>query len=479
MVTLLATEGTKSLDLYARNLAMNLDVPQIHSDVYQQINGAFNISLFSIKSVKAVREDWQFIRSLRQVNGIIHLPNHHLGRYGLFLGKPYIITVHDIIRYLDLTGQDVLIRRPNLRDRLYLALDYKGVKKAARVIAVSRATKQDLIHHLGIPEERISVVYEGIDHQVFKPSRRRLIDHPYVLFVGSEHPRKNFIGVLRAFGALKKDGSFEELKLVKVGRAGGAEAEFRKESLKVIDELGLREEVIFTDYVAEEDLAAYYSSAECFVLPSFYEGFGFPPLEAMACGCPAIVSNRSSLPEVTGEAAIQVDPDDADGIATSLHRVLTDRELTRRLVDRGFERAAGFTWERAAAQTFEVYREVEESLRTSKELPDLTRRVRTSPAYQYQHGRRSSRFEAGRAFAHGPRATVHPRGGEARRISSPGHAVSGDPAPMPQRAPANPKAAPVAGKPVTGPQAPPVGRTCRGTPGVAPVIEKMQEKNSR
>jgi len=424
MVTLLATEGTRSLDLYARNLARNLDVPQIHSDVYQKINGAFNISLFSIKSMKAVREDWQFIRRLRQVNGIIHLPNHHLGRYGLFLGRPYIITVHDIIRYLDLTGQDVLIRRPNLRDRLYLTLDFKGVKKATRVIAVSRATRQDLVDHLGIPEERISVVYEGIDHQVFKPSRRRLIDHPYVLFVGSEHPRKNLVGLLRAFAALKKDGSFEKLKLVKVGKAGGTEAEFRKASLSVVEELGLREEVIFTDYVAEEDLAAYYSSAECFVLPSFYEGFGFPPLEAMACGCPAIVSNRSSLPEVTGEAVIQVDPDDVDQIAASLHRVLTDRGLARTLVDRGFERAAGFTWERAAAQTFEVYREVEESIRTSKELPDLTRRVRTSLAYQYQHGRRSSHFETARAFAHGPRATVHPRGGEARRIFSPGHAVS-------------------------------------------------------
>jgi len=239
------------------------------------------------------------------------------------------------------------------------------VKKAAAVIAVSHTTKRDLIQHLGIPEERISVVYEGIDHRVFKPASRRLLDYPYLLFVGSEHPRKNFTGLLRAFFKLKSERRFKDLKLLKVGKAGGPEADFRQHTLKVINELNIPRDVIFTDYVAEEDLPAYYSGAECFVLPSLYEGFGFPPLEAMACGCPVIVSNVASLPEVTGEAAIKVDPYHTYSLASALEVVLADDSLKRELVSKGLERARQFSWKKAARETMAVYQSVERCLSVS------------------------------------------------------------------------------------------------------------------
>ena len=361
MVTLVMTSGTRSVDIYAQKLGQNLDVPKIQSNIYQEIAGSFNISFFSPKAMKSVLKDWHFITMLNKLGTIVHLPNQHLGRYGNFVKGLYIITVHDIIRFFDLKGYGVFIHRPNLRDKLYLSLDYRGVKKATRVIAVSQTTKRALVQYLGIPEEHISVVYEGIDHQVFRPVKRRLIHYPYILFVGSEHPRKNFVGLLKSFNRLKSEGNFEELRLVKVGQAGGSESEFRKQSLKVIEELGLQEKVIFTEYVAEDDLPAYYSAAECLILPSFYEGFGFPPLEAMACGCPVIVSNRSSLPEVTGDAAIQVDPDNVEEMAATLHNVLTDQQLRNALVNKGFRRAAEFTWKRTAEQTSEIYREVEET----------------------------------------------------------------------------------------------------------------------
>ena len=362
MVTLVTTIGSGSMDLYSTKLAEHLDVPKLQTDIYQKVAERFNIPLFSISALEAVWQDWQFIRVLNRQNGVLHLPNHHLGRYGLFLNLPYIITVHDLIRYFDLKGQGTYIQRPNLRDRFYLSLDYQGIKKATRIISVSQTTKRDLVQHLGIPEERISVVYEGVDHRVFQPSSRRLVDYPYILYVGSEHPRKNLEGLLRAFSRLKKLNRFRDLKLVKVGKAGRPAHLFRRRTLEVIHELDIAADVVFTDYVAEDDLPGYYSGAQCFVLPSLYEGFGLPPVEAMACGCPVIVSNRGALPEITGEASIKVNPDDVDAMARALWQVLTDEGLRRELRIKGLERARQFSWERAARETLEVYRSVERAL---------------------------------------------------------------------------------------------------------------------
>ena len=368
MVTLVVTKGIGSMDLYAERLGQRLDVPKIYTDIYQRVAKLFNISWLSRDTPRAIREDWHFIRVLRKLDGIVHLPDQHLGRYGFFLKAPYIITVHDLIRYFDLKEQTIFIHRPNLRDRLYLSLDYKGIKKAARIIAVSRATKHDLIHYLGIPEEHISVVYEGVDCQIFKPVKHRILDYPYLLFVGSEHPRKNFTGLLKAFSQLKNEGRFKDLKLVKVGRAGGREADFREQTLQVVRELHLLDDVIFTDYVPEDDLPAYYSGASCLILPSFYEGFGFPPLEAMACGCPAIVSNVTSLPEIVADAAIKVNPHDTDSISNVLHEVLTNEHLKQGLVSKGFERAGQFSWEKTAEETLNVYKVVEQSLKWGEPL---------------------------------------------------------------------------------------------------------------
>jgi len=360
MVTLVVTLGTGSMDLYAQKLAENLDVPKLYSNIYQKSAELFNASFLCPAALKAAWEDWRFIRMLNQRNDndIVHLPNHHLGRYGLFLKVPYIITAHDLIRYFDLRGYGTFIHHPNLRDRFYLSLDYRGVNKATRIIAVSQSTKNDLIRHLKIPEERISVVYEGVDHQLFRPVKRRLVDYPYLLFVGSEHPRKNFVGVLQAFSVLKSEGKFKDLKLVKVGKAGGSEGDFRRRTLQCISELGLEKEVHFTGYVPTEDLPAYYSGAECFILASLYEGFGFPPLEAMACGCPVIVSDIASLPEIAGDAGIRVNHRDTASIAKAIYEVLSDEHARKELISKGLERASQFSWEKTARETLKVYESI-------------------------------------------------------------------------------------------------------------------------
>jgi len=357
---LVTTIGSGSMDTYAQKLAEHLDVPKLYTDIYQQVAELLNVSPLSPTAARAVWQDLRFIQRLRRVSEPLHLPNHHLGRYGRFVPVPYVITVHDLIRYFDLNGYGCFIHEPNLRDRLYLRMDYAGIRRATAIIAVSHTTRRDLITYLGIPEERIFVTYEGIDHALFRPVTRRLVEPPYVLFVGSEHPRKNLVTLLRAFKSLKAIPRFRDLKLVKVGKAGGREAPFRRRTLQAITELGLERDVLFTEYVPDTDLPAYYSGAACFVLPSLYEGFGFPPLEAMACGCSVIVSNAAALPEVAGDAAVIVDPRDPQALARAIDKILTDDTARRELVERGLRRAREFSWERAARETLAVYQAVEQ-----------------------------------------------------------------------------------------------------------------------
>lgn len=351
------------MDIYSQKLAEYLDVPKICTDIYQQIAERFNISWFSLKAMKILWKDWQFIRRLNRVDGILHLPNHHLGRYGNFLKKPFIVTVHDLIRYFDWKGYTVSIHKPNFRDSFYLGLDYRGISKAAKIIAVSHYTKKDLIKHLGIPEEKITVVYEGVDHRIFKPTQGlRLIPDPYILYVGSEHPRKNLASLLNAFKKVKEEKRFENLKLVKVGKGGGREADFRKQTLNTIQALGLEKEVIFTEFVSEEELLVYYSGAECFVFTSLFEEFGLTLLEAMACGCPVIASNRTSVPEIVGGAGLLIVPYNVDDISSAIREVLSNESLRKELSKKGIERSSQFSWRKAAEETMKVYEEVESTL---------------------------------------------------------------------------------------------------------------------
>jgi len=360
MVTLIVTVGYGSLNIYAQKLSQHINTPLIHSDIYSRVAQLFNVPLISWRGIKSLWVDFQFIRKLNRCQGILHLPNHHLGRYAHFLKVPFIVTVHDLIRYFDLKGDGTFIHRPNFRDRLYLKWDYLGIRKAAKIIAVSHHTKKDLITHLNIPEEKISVIYEGIDHSIFKPvSGQRPIEEPYILYVGSEHPRKNLKTLLFALAKLKKQKRFKNLKLIKVGKAGGGEANFRGQTQEIIHDLGLASDVIFTGFVEIEQLPFYYSYAECFVIPSLYEGFGFPPLEAMACGCPVVTSNATSLPEVVGDAGLKVEPLDTNALAEAISSILTDDALRKELVAKGLQQASHFSWFKTAQETLKLYRDIE------------------------------------------------------------------------------------------------------------------------
>jgi len=329
---LIVTTEKSGLDKYSQEIAKRLDVKKVESRRYLSLKEAYRLS-----------------RIVQGLDDIVHLPNQDFARYALFLKKPFIVTVHDLVR--SCFG----FTKETITERILLKLDKRYIKRASHIIAVSHTTRNDLIKYLKIPDDRISVVYNGVDHNIFKPYDVKLLDKPYILYVGSERPRKNLGRLFEAFAKLK--GEFPELKLVKIG-APGRSKKYREDTMNKLGSLGITREVIFVDHASELDLAHYYSSAALLAYPSFYEGFGFPPLEAMACGCPVVTSNTSSLPEVVGEAGIMVDPNDIDSLAGAMRHVLTDAKLRDSMIRKGLKQAKKFSWEETARQTQEIYNKV-------------------------------------------------------------------------------------------------------------------------
>lgn len=266
------------------------------------------------------------------------------------LPVPGVVTIHDLAfwRWPD----QVPKRRGVYLARAVVA----ATKKAARVIAVSEATKADVAELLHVDPERIDVTPLGVDTRFRRAPgeaivafrRRHELEHPFILAVGTREPRKNLPALVRAFASIADSVPHD---LIHAGGAG-----WLTDELDVaVAEANLGGRVRFLDYVPHDELPLWYSAADCFVMPSLYEGFGLPLLEAMACGAPCIATNRSSLPEVAGDAALLCEPDD-DAIATALSDVLHDGELRLRLHEAGPPRAAEFTWQRTAELTAASYR---------------------------------------------------------------------------------------------------------------------------
>ncbi len=260
-----------------------------------------------------------------------------------------VITVHDLA-FLLFPG---LLTAESQR---YYGQIRRAVHSAEAIIAVSASTKRDLIAHTGAPAAKITVVYEAAG-PAFRPvtdtaalaavRQKYGLPPDFVLFVGTIEPRKNLTTLLKAFQV--SSFTFHALKLVIAGRQGW----LYEETIAQARELGTA--VQFIGGVLPEDLPALYSAARLFVLPSLYEGFGLPVLEAMACGTPVVCSHASSLPEVAGDAALLVEPHDVDGLAAALQRALSDEALRRQMIERGLAQAARFSWAKAARETLAVY----------------------------------------------------------------------------------------------------------------------------
>ena len=277
----------------------------------------------------------------------------------LLLPCPLVVTVHDLIfeRY------PVSVPRRSIR-AYHSAMMRLGLRRAARVAVVSEATRRDLLALYPIAASKISVTYEATDGN-FQPAdaaavaavrARYALPERYILCVGVRRPHKNIGVVVRALGQLR-DRVDHDLVLV-----GGVDTRFHDDLPELIDAAGLTGRVHELGQIPEGDLPAMYAGAAAYICPSWIEGFGLPVIEAFACGAPVIVSDRPSLPEVVGDAALLFDPADATALAAALSELLTDTKLADCLRQRGFARAASFSWSRLADETSALYMTVGDGL---------------------------------------------------------------------------------------------------------------------
>lgn len=215
------------------------------------------------------------------------------------------------------------------------------------IIGISNFSLEQLAS-LNIDTKKCKAIYYGIDHDLFKPSASRIYPFDYILSIGSEEPRKNMKNILKAFKILKED--YPNIKLLKTGKASIAN---RQQTLDYIDKLQLNDSVIFTDFVEEKKLPQIYSGAKLLLFPSLLEGFGLPIVEAMACGCPVITSNRNPMKELVGLEQITIDPMNPNEIATVCKKILSDENHRNLLIKKGLERAKEFGWENTANSIYE------------------------------------------------------------------------------------------------------------------------------
>lgn len=239
----------------------------------------------------------------------------------------------------------------------------KACRRADRIITISEFSKQEIMKYLGIEEKKIAVVPCAVDREVFRPDYdsaeiRRVaekygIKGSYILYLGTLEPRKNITQLIEAYKLLQERAA-ERPKLVIAGKKGwGFDNIF-----ELVQRYQLKEEVVFTGYVPDEEIPYLLSGALCFVFPSLYEGFGMPPLEAMACGVPVISSNVASIPEVVGDAGILINPKETEELYQAMFAMVTDEKKCNELRKRGLERSRQFSWEASAAKLREVYQEM-------------------------------------------------------------------------------------------------------------------------
>jgi len=281
---------------------------------------------------------------------------------------PVIVTVLDIIPCLVRRNPELNTFR-HARDFVFYRFSMAGLKRASALVAISEYTKRTLVGTLGLPADRIHVIYPNIDLAVFHPQGVPAAflekyglsrNSRHILYVGTNDPRKNLPTLVQAFSLLKQ--SCKNIKLIKVGADPFPQE--RRRLAGLIAQSGLEEDVLFFDNVPDEDLAHFYNFADLFVFPSFYEGFGIPVVEAMACGTPVVCSNATSLPEVAGSAARLVDPGNIESLADVMDETLEDQGLRERMRIDGINQAARFDGEETVQYLIKIYQTLFETLRS-------------------------------------------------------------------------------------------------------------------
>ena len=292
---------------------------------------------------------------------LVHIP--HLFWIPRGLPCPYVVTVHDLLEHMRGSRDG-----SNLRRNLHLQLTRRALRKAARILAVSQFTRNEVQRVFSVPDDRIEVVYNAIDERFLHGhatqadrdliAERYQVNYPFLLYAGAIRPHKNVVRTIEAFSALKseleKEQKLLDLKLIIIGDDLSGHPGLRRTVVRS----GVQNDVRFLGFVPIEVLRIFYDVAKVFVFPSLYEGFGLPPLEAMAHGTPVITSNTSSLPEVAGNAALLVNPENVFEIQRALQKALLDPVLRGRMKERGYQQAQRFSWTNSVERILAIYREV-------------------------------------------------------------------------------------------------------------------------
>ncbi len=265
---------------------------------------------------------------------------------GPIYNRNHVISMHDATAFAGPKWFSLMFRT-------YYKIMFPILGRAAiKTITVSNFSKQELIKYGITDEKKITVLPEGVNPVKFTPNGSNKLNFSYVLTVSSRDPRKNLARLIEAWEHLPSNVK-QQRKLVIAGKETGS---FSSEKFN-----GISDDVHFTGFIPDNDLVSLYSGADVFIFPSLYEGFGLPPLEAMACGCPVIASNVASIPEVCEDAAYYIDPYSTESIAEGLHKLLTDTTLRQDLIKKGLERAKLFSWERSAKEHIDVFNDILDS----------------------------------------------------------------------------------------------------------------------
>lgn len=314
------------------------------------------------KPERSVQGYNEFRTTLKKLDcDLAHIPN--LFSVPRALPCPYVMTVHDLLEHMAWANTQNGFWRS-----MHFQLTRRVLRGAARIFAVSNSTKTDVENFFEIPSDRIDVVYNAIDERFLRghasPADRDLIvqryqvTYPFLLYAGRVSPHKNAVRMIEAFSALKcgleRDGIYPDLKLIIIGDDLSGNPDLRRTVVRS----GVQNDVRFLGFIPIEVLRIFYDEAKIFVFPSLYEGFGMPPLEAMAHGTPVVTSNVSSLPEVVGSAAVMVNPENVFEIMRAMHRVLSDQSLRARMKERGYQQVAKFSWDTSVRRILEIYRQV-------------------------------------------------------------------------------------------------------------------------
>lgn len=288
---------------------------------------------------------------------------HHATEFLSFdrgLKMPQVLTVHDLtmIKFPDHRGQKECFRHGKMLE--------SACQRADAIISMSEATKNDIIKYFSLEPNKITTIYQSYDQKfkliidkkkINQILKKYQITLPYILFVGTIEPRKNISTLLKAFDDFSKTNFGSKYQLILIGRKGWNTGEIENTYQKTAH----RQKIKFLDFVQDEDLVYLYNGASLFCYPSLYEGFGLPPLEAMACGVSVITSNISSLPEVVGDAGQLIDPNNYQEISQAMNRVLSNEKVRQSMIAKGLKRAEQFSWQKSARQTHQVYEQTLEA----------------------------------------------------------------------------------------------------------------------